>query len=215
MVVRSSKTEALGMSEETPQLVICRACGQRQQLPDLPERTVANCHRCASRLHRHTPRGVQRTFAFSLAALILFFPAMSLPILAIERLGYRNESTVWGGVVDLWKDGSPGISTVVFLCSILIPLVKISGLMFLCVSWKLKRSQQQATVLSLIEGIGRWSMLDVFLVAILVATVKLGDIATVIPGPGIIAFTAVVLLTIFASTSFDPKLLWQHSQSTT
>jgi len=140
---------------------------------------------------------------------------MSLPILAIERLGHRNESTVWGGVVDLWRDGSPGISTVVFLCSILIPLVKISGLIFLCLSWKMKNPQRQATILSVIEGIGRWSMLDVFLVAILVATVKLGDLATVIPGPGIIAFTAVVLLTIFASTNFDPKLFWQNSKSTT
>jgi len=140
---------------------------------------------------------------------------MGLPILAIERLGYRNESTVWGGVVDLWRDGSPGISIIVFLCSILIPLVKISGLMFLCARWQSKRPQHQATILSLIEGIGRWSMLDVFLVAILVATVKLGDLATVIPGPGIIAFTAVVILTIFASASFDPKLFWKDSLSTT
>jgi paraquat-inducible protein A len=139
---------------------------------------------------------------------------MALPILAIDRLGHRNESTVWGGVVDLWQAGSPGISTIVFLCSIVIPLSKISGLMLLCSNWKSKRPQQQATLLQIIEVIGRWSMLDVFLVSILVATVKLGDIATVMPGPGIVAFAAVVLLTIFASASFDPRLFW-HTETRT
>ncbi|MBC8522803.1 paraquat-inducible protein A [PVC group bacterium] len=202
------------MNTDSNHLVICRICGQRQHLPGLPPRTVANCARCESRLHRHTPRGVQRTFALSLSALILFVPAMALPILAIERLGHRNESTVWGGVVDLWQAGSPGISAIVFLCSIVIPLSKISGLMLLCSNWKSKRPQQQATLLQIIEVIGRWSMLDVFLVSILVATVKLGDIATVMPGPGIVAFAAVVLLTIFASASFDPRLFW-HTETRT
>ena len=200
------------MSEETHHLVICRICGLRQQLPDLPQQSVANCHRCSSRLHRHTPRGIQRTFALSLAALIMFFPAMTLPILAIERFGYRSESTVWGGVVELWKGGSPGVSAIVFLCSIVIPLAKISGLMLLCTRWKTTRPQQQSTLLNIIEGIGRWSMLDVFLVAILVASVKLGDLATVTAGPGIVAFTSVVLLTIFASSSFDTKLFWHQSE---
>jgi|TARA_B100001964_G_C14159986_1_gene566185 paraquat-inducible protein A len=83
--------------------------------------------------------------------------------------------------------------------------------MYLCISWKIQRPRQQATLLHIIEGIGRWSMLDVFLVAILVATVKLGDLASITPGPGIVAFTAVVLLTIFASTSFDPRLFWRQS----
>ncbi len=200
------------MYEETNHLVICRACGLRQQLPDLPKQTVANCHQCKTRLHRHTPRGVQRTFAFSLAALILFFPALTLPIISLERLGHQSESTIWEGVVALWQDGVPSVSIIVFLCSILIPLAKIGGLMFLCLSWKTKRPKQQATLLHVIEGIGRWSMLDVFLVAILVATVKLGNIASITPGPGIIAFTSVVLLTVFASTSFDPCLFWQHSE---
>jgi paraquat-inducible protein A len=203
------------MTEDTNHLVICRACGSYQKLPSLPPHTVANCHRCNTRLHRQTPRGVQRTFALSLAALILFFPAMTLPIIALERLGHRSESTIWEGVVSLWKDGAPGVSAIVFLCSILIPLAKISGLMFLCLRWKTKRPQQQATLLRVIEGIGRWSMLDVFLVAILVATVKLGDLATISPEPGIVAFAGVVVLTIFASTSFDPRLFWHNKEQPT
>ena len=199
------------MHKETSHLVICRACGLHQKLPDLPRQTVADCHRCKMRLHRHTPKGIQRTFALSLAALILFFPAMSLPILTLQRLGHRSESTIWEGVVALWQDGAPSVSIIVFLCSVLIPLAKITGLMYLCISWKIQRPRQQATLLHIIEGIGRWSMLDVFLVAILVATVKLGDLASITPGPGIVAFTAVVLLTIFASTSFDPRLFWRQS----
>jgi paraquat-inducible protein A len=101
------------MSEERNHFVICRACGLRQKLPSLPPHTIANCHRCEARLHRHTPCSVQRTFAFSLAALILFFPAMILPNLAIERLGHRSESTIWEGVVALCQDGAPGVSTIV------------------------------------------------------------------------------------------------------
>jgi paraquat-inducible protein A len=139
---------------------------------------------------------------------------MLLPIISVERLGYRSASTIWEGVTELWKSGSPTVSVIVFLCSIVIPLGKILGLFYVSFCWNSECPKRRFTLLSIIEGIGRWSMLDVFLVAILVATVKLGSIATVIPGPGIVAFTAVVLLTMFASASFDPHLFW-HSRDTT
>lgn len=151
---------------------------------------------------------MQRTLAFSIAALILFIPANILPILSMSKLGYKTESTIWSGTVKLWNDGTQGIAILVLLCSIVIPLAKIFGLFFLCLTWKTRSSKSTAYIARLVEVIGRWSMLDVFLVAILVALVKLGTIATIRPEPGIIAFAGVVVLTMFASANFDARLLW-------
>ena len=148
--------------------------------------------------------------ALSLAALILFIPANTLPIMSLSRLGFQNESTIWQGVVELWKSGTPGIAILVLLCSIIIPLAKIIGLFFLCVNWKLQSSKQNSKLLRVIEIIGRWSMLDVFLVAILVAIVKLGSFASVQPELGLVAFSCVVVLTMIASANFDSRLLWRN-----
>ena len=157
----------------------------------------------------HAPRGIQRTLAFSIAALILFIPANMLPILSLSKLGYKTQSTIWSGTVELWNDGTQGIAILVLLCSIVIPLAKIFGLFFLCLTWKTRSSKSNTTLVRCIEVIGRWSMLDVFLVAILVALVKLGSIATIHPEPGIIAFACVVVLTMIASANFDARLLWK------
>ncbi len=147
--------------------------------------------------------------ALSLAALILFVPANILPILSISSLGGSNKSTIWQGVVELWISGTKGIAILVLLCSIVIPLAKIVGLFFLCFSWKFQSSKRNSVLLRFIEVIGRWSMLDVFLVAILVAVVKLNSIATVTPELGLIAFAGVVVLTMLAAANFDSRLLWR------
>jgi len=154
--------------------------------------------------------GIQRTCAFSLAALILFIPANIFPILSVSRMGYNNESTIWEGVVELWEGGTQGIAIVVLLCSIVIPLAKIFGLFYLSFTWKSKSPISNTVLLRFIDLIGRWSMLDVFLVAILVALIKLGTIATVRPEVGLVAFTSVVVLTMLASANFDSRLFWQH-----
>jgi|TARA_B100000315_G_C14482765_1_gene543710 paraquat-inducible protein A len=149
--------------------------------------------------------------AFSLAALILFIPANVFPILSITKMGYESKSTILGGVIDLWSDGTWGIASIVLFCSIVIPLTKIAALFYLCVSWKKQAANRNSFLLRWIELIGRWSMLDVFLVAILVSLVKLGTIATVQPEIGIVAFSSVVVLTMFASTNLDSRLFWhQH-----
>ncbi len=156
------------------------------------------------------PRGVQRTMAFSFAALILFIPANIFPILSMSRLGHKSESTIWEGVVDLWSSGTQGIAILVLLCSIVIPLAKILGLFYVCATWKKQPPFLNSLLLRFIEIIGRWSMLDVFLVAILVALIKLGSIATVKPELGIVAFACVVVLTMLASANFDSRMLWLH-----
>jgi len=122
--------------------------------------------------------------------------------------GHTSESTIWGGVVELWKTGTQGIALLVLLCSIVIPLVKISCLFYLCLTWQNQSAKHNSFLIRCIDIIGRWSMLDVFLVAILVALIKLGSIASVQPEVGIVAFAGVVVLTMIATANFDSRILW-------
>jgi paraquat-inducible protein A len=149
-----------------------------------------------------------------LAALIFYVPANLYPILRMEFYGAYSESTVWDGCVKLFQDGQYVVAVIVFLASILIPLFKLLGLFFLVVTTRIapdRRRQDRTRIYRIIEVIGPWAMLDVFLLAILVALVKLDQLATVLPGTGLLAFTAVVVFTILASASFDPNLIWEES----
>ena len=142
-------------------------------------------------------------------------PANIYPILRMDFYGAYSESTVWDGCVKLYQDGQWPVATIVFLASILIPLLKLLGLLFLVVVTKFRSTffrQERTWIYRIIDAIGPWAMLDVFLLAILVALVKLGTIATVLPGPGLIAFTAMVVLTILASASFDPTSIWDKAE---
>jgi paraquat-inducible protein A len=132
----------------------------------------------------------------------------------MEFYGAYSESTVWDGCVKLFQDGQWVVAVIVFLASILIPLFKLLGLFFLVVTTHFasaRRRQDRTRIYRIIEVIGPWAMLDVFLLAILVALVKLEQLATVLPGPGLLAFTAVVVFTILASASFEPNLIWEES----
>ena len=180
----------------------------------MPKGYRAQCASCDAILPLLTPQGIQRTMAFSLAALILFIPANIFPILSMSKMGYKSQSTIWEGVVELWKSGTEGIAILVLLCSIVIPLAKIFGLFYICATWKTQPQKRISFLIRVIKTIGRWSMLDVFLVAILVALIKLGTIATVRPEIGLIAFASVVVLTMFASANFDSKLLWVNRDQT-
>jgi paraquat-inducible protein A len=175
---------------------------------------AAECCRCGSIIGKLNVNSLARTAAFSLAALILYVPANIYPILHMNYYGVYSESTVWDGCVKLFRDGQWLVAVIVFLASILIPLLKLLGLFYLVVSAKFKsaRQQQERTwIYKTIEVIGPWAMLDVFLLAVLVALVKLQQIATVLPGRGLLAFTAMVVLTILASASFDPRLIWNET----
>lgn len=193
---------------------MCRSCDLVVEVAPLAPGTRAECPRCGSTLSVRKPNSLARTAAFSLAALVLYLPANIYPILRMEFYGAYSESTVWDGCVKLFEDGMWVIALIVFLASILIPLLKLIGLFFLVVTAKSRRWQRERTRLyKFIDIIGPWAMLDVFLLAVLVAIVKLEQLATVLPGPGIIAFTSVVILTILASMSFDPRLIWDEPGS--
>jgi paraquat-inducible protein A len=150
-------------------------------------------------------RRLEATVALALAALILYVPANLYPILRMHLHGVYSESTVWDGVTNLALHGQWLVAVIVFLASIAIPLAKLLGLFFLVASARLdpvRWRDERRRVFGLIDTIGPWAMLDVFLLAILVALVKLGDFATVLPGPGLLAFACMVVLTMFASASF-------------
>ncbi len=175
---------------------------------------MAECCRCSSILVKRKINSLARTAAFSLAALVLYVPANIYPILRMNYYGAYSESTVWDGCVTLFRDGQWLVAVIVFLASLLIPLFKLFGLFFLVSTTKFKslRLRRQRTWLyKTIDVIGPWAMVDVFLLSILVALVKLQQIATVLPGPGLLAFAAMVVCTISASASFDPKLIWDET----
>ncbi|HYD57475.1 MAG TPA: paraquat-inducible protein A [Burkholderiales bacterium] len=193
----------------------CPVCSLLQQVEPIGPRSVAECPRCGAVLREWKAASVAPTAALALAALILYLPANLYPILRMERYGLYTETTVWGGVVQLANAGYWFVAAIVFLASMVVPLVKLLGLFVLVSSAELRSSRwrrARTRLYRFIDVVGPWAMLDVFLVAVLIALVRLGAIASVIPGPGLAAFTAVVVLTMLASALFDPRFLWRSRE---
>jgi paraquat-inducible protein A len=191
----------------------CPTCGLLQALGELPSGRVAECARCGSRLADGPHGSLQLTAALAVAALILSVPANVYPIMRMYFHGAYTESTVWDGVVKLADMDQWFVAIVVFLASIVVPVLKLTGLLYLVITIRFRlgrRLRDRTRVYRFIDVIGPWAMLDVFLLAALVALVQLGQLATVLPGPGLVAFAAVVVLTMLATASFDPKHIWQE-----
>lgn len=208
----ASKLDGMDAGEE---IVCCQTCGLVQQVEAPRPRTAAECPRCGSIVSEYKASSVIPTAALSLAALILYVPANIYPILRMERYGAYSESTVWGGVVGLTNAGYWFVATIVFVASMVVPLLKLAGLFYLAVSTQLGSARLQrlrTRIYRFIDVIGPWAMLDVFLLAVLVALVRLGQLATVMPGRGLLAFTAMVALTMLASAAFDPRLIWKSKE---
>jgi len=171
------------------------------------------CPRCGTVIHVRKPNSIQRTIALMVAAAALYVPAMTLPVMTLQELGDVEPTTIVEGMVDFWNTGDYPIALVIFTASILIPLLKIVALAWLCAA-ALGRVHPSPRMLAkvywLTELLGRWSMIDIFVVGILVALVQIGTYMSVTPEPGALAFGAVVILTMFAATSFDPRLLWDR-----
>jgi paraquat-inducible protein A len=191
--------------------IACATCGLIQRVAALEPGMVAECSRCGFVVSERQTSNLALTAALSLAALILYVPANVFPILSMSLHGAYSESTIWDGCVSLLKNRQWFTAAIVFLASIVIPLIKLLGLFFLVATARygpIIGQRQQAWIHKVISLIGPWALLDVFLVAVLVALVKLEKLATILPGPGLAAFAAVVVLTMMASASFDPKLIW-------
>ncbi len=190
----------------------CPCCGLVQEVPAIPPRHVARCARCRTRIAAQGARARtnERAFAAALAALLLYPLAVTLPILRLERFGQSSESSIWAGSVGLIARGELLVGLVVFLCSIVVPLVKIATLLVLSTSPARIARAQRARTWRAVELAGRWGMLDILLVSVVVAWLKVGDLVDVTPGPAAVAFAACVLASLLASAWFDPHALWEE-----
>jgi paraquat-inducible protein A len=169
------------------------------------------CSRCGFRLRVRRPNSIQRTWAFVIAATVLYIPANLYPVLTVVRLGAGEPSTILGGVRELLELRMWPLAALVFFASVAVPVLKLVGLVTLLLAthagsgWAL---HDRTVLYRIVDAIGRWSMIDIFMESILVALVQFGQLASVYPGPGAIAFAAVVILTMLAARSFDPRLMW-------
>jgi paraquat-inducible protein A len=190
-------------------LLSCHACGQVAR--GVPGAHHAHCPRCGSALHFRKPNSVSRTWAFLIAAVILYVPANVLPMMHTSSLFGSESDTIMSGVVYFWTSGEWYLALIIFFASIMVPMLKMIALVLLLVTVQTRsrwQIEQRARLYRLVEVIGRWSMLDVFVVGLIVALVQLKALATITPGPAVVAFAAVVVLTMFAAMSFDPRLIW-------
>ncbi len=194
-------------------LVSCQVCALVSRAA--PAGVAAHCPRCGAALHARRPASLVRTWAFLIAAAILYLPANLLPIMQSSSLFGAQRDTILSGVAFLWDSGSWVLAVLVFFASIVVPLLKMLALAVLAATVQLdyaRRRHQRARLYRMIEFIGRWSMLDIYVVTILVALVQLGVFASVTAEAGAAAFGAVVVLTMFAAMAFDPRLIWDTAK---
>lgn len=193
-------------------LLACRVC----ELVSRPAAgaTQGICPRCGAHVHSRTPNSLARTWALLVAAAVLYVPANIEPVMITTSLFGTQRDTILSGVVYLWTSGSWPLAVLVFFASISVPLLKLFALGFLAISVQrrsARRLQARTRLYRILEFIGRWSMLDIFVVMVLVALVNLQALANVQAGRGALWFGCVVVLTMLASMSFDPRLMWDHA----
>ena len=192
-------------------LVSCHTCDQLAVLGSRLARTTVHCPRCGSSLHRRKPDSLARTWALVVTAAILYVPANLLPVMTVVYFGRGEPDTILSGVKELIHAGMWPVALLVFFASIAVPVMKLLALVYLLVSVHRRstaRLRDRTRLYRTIEGIGRWSMVDVFMTGILAALVALGTHATISPGPGAVAFCGVVIVTMLAAMAFDPRLRW-------
>ena len=171
------------------------------------------CPRCGEPVHARKRGARMRSWAFLSAAAILYVPANTLVMMRSDSFSSHREDTVLTGIAFLWGEGSWGLAALVFVASVVIPMVKLASLGFLLVTARehSTKSRHGRTLLyRVLEIAGHWSMLDVFVVALLAAVVQMGPFAKVDPGPAVLPFAGVVILTMLASSSFDPRAIWDR-----
>jgi paraquat-inducible protein A len=211
--VSNGKTSALASG-----LIGCHSCKLVSRVPAAHgHHAAAVCPRCGAALHARKPDSLARTWALVVAAAICYLPANLLPIMKVTSLGNAQADTILSGVIYLLVHGMWPLALVVFIASVFVPLAKLIILVYLLVSVQ-RRSQwrpvDRTRLYRLTEAVGRWSMVDIYVVTIMVALVKLGNLATIEAQAGAIFFGAVVVITIFAAMSFDPRLIWDNLEST-
>ncbi len=191
-------------------LVSCHVCHALARRPEA-RGAALRCPRCGARIHPRIPGSLGATWAYLLAAILLYFPANFYPIMSVVWLGRGEPSTIFEGVIHLIEEGMWPLALIVFVASIFIPLLKMVVLAFLLISVQRRsrwRMVDRTRLYRMTEFVGRWSMVDIFVIGILAALVQFGSLASIEPGIGSLSFAAVVVLTMFAAHRFDPRLIW-------
>ena len=198
--------------DKMDQLGNCHSCRLLCRIPG-PHEAAAVCPRCGASLHRRKHNSIGRVWALLLAALIFYFPANMMPITIVTSFGRVQADTILSGVLYFIKTGMWPIALVIFVASVVVPILKLVGLVFLLISvqtgsgW---RPADRTRLYRITELVGRWSMVDIYVVTIMVALVHLGMVANIEAGPATGYFCMVVILTMFAAMSFDPRLIWDN-----
>ena len=193
--------------------ISCHFCSTLSKLPKNTnlKKSELVCPCCGSNIHSRKPNSINRTWALLIAALILYIPANTLPIMTFTLWGDGQPDTILSGVVHLMDAGMWPLALLIFIASIFIPVLKLIILTLLMISIHMKarwKPKDRTALYRITEFVGRWSMVDVFVIGILVTLVQFGNSANVTPGLGSLSFAAVVILTMFAARAFDPRLIW-------
>jgi len=194
----------------------CRGCAAvLAPPPEALELGRVRCPRCDAVVHPRKPDAIARSWAFLLAGTALYLPANLLPVTTTASIGGRQSDTIFSGIVYLWTDGSYPLAVIVFVASIVVPVTKLLLLSLLLISLQRhdrRWAQRRLKAYRILELIGRWSMLDIFVVTMLAALVQVESLAELQPGPGAMAFGAVVVLTMLSTHTFDPRLLFDKPE---
>lgn len=192
-------------------LISCHSCQLLSRHVDAGSRRQLRCPRCGALLHKRKPASLARTWALVIAAMLFYIPANVLPITLTQSMGQVQSDTILSGVIYFMLSGSWHIALIIFVASILVPLIKLVVLTYLLLSVQLKwirRPKDRTRLYHLTEAVGRWSMVDIYVVTVLVALVRMKALASVEAGPAGFYFAAVVVLTMLAAHCFDPRLIW-------
>jgi paraquat-inducible protein A len=192
-----------------PGSIGCETCGLVSE--PRPDEDDPRCPRCESALHERKPNSVARTWALVIAAAVLYIPANYYPVLSVVQLGAGQPSTILGGVEELVTARQYPLAALVFFASIAVPMLKLFGLSIMLITIQTGRTgwlRDRTRLYHIVRFIGRWSMIDIFMESLLGALVAFGSVITIEPGAGALAFCAVVILTMFAAETFDPRLMW-------
>jgi paraquat-inducible protein A len=192
-------------------LLVCHECDLINRVPALPEKASARCRRCGALLHKHKVNSIARTLALTLAGTVLFALANTFPFLGFQLQGNLTQTTLITGVRELYATGEPGLATLVFITSIAAPGLRLACLLYLFVPLYLNRTPRYlAPALIFVQRLHPWSMIEVFMLGILVALVKLAGMATVVAGVALWSFAVLILVMVGISAAMDPGEVWER-----
>ena len=196
-------------------LASCHDCGFVVALEGAAHHAETHCPRCRAAVHRRKPDSINRTWALVITAAMLYVPANIFPVMRVISMGKAQEDTILSGAVYLLVHGMWPLALIVFFASVVVPLLKLIALSFLLISVQRRwtwRPVERTRLYHVVEAVGRWSMTDIYVVTTLVALVSLGNLATIEAGMGAVYFAGVVVVTMLAAESFDPRLIWDRAR---